>query len=290
MFFFNVLLYSVVNPYDCCKGIYGKEECLLQNSQFSDDETMCFWDADASAINELRNMTSFDNITIVDECFFREPSSHGSILISVAGISVILSIPVLFFFEFVILNVLRHPTRNDGKVHSDNGLDELPELPLPTKQKTLSHYLLSECTRLKRLAGFSDDIDETEEEKDQVANMFETRDQLIQFICNLHAYRSKLSPGVAAEFDSRWGFSPKDVKAFMVFMKKFYKEKDNHDISATNATLFTSTNIKLRPSSFSNMSFHSHCTFRRVFETCGMTLSVPRREFLLKLITFPIRI
>jgi hypothetical protein len=96
--FFSALLYNISDPDDGSCETYGSEEtCLHEPSQFSSQDTKCYWRGTGDDID-------------VGKCRFKEASSSAMTVIYVSMMSAILAVPFIFLLEYVVMDVLCRPT------------------------------------------------------------------------------------------------------------------------------------------------------------------------------------
>jgi hypothetical protein len=96
--FFSAVLYNISDPDDSsCDDYKSEGMCLRESSQFSSQDTKCYWRGEGGGSEEGR-------------CQFKEPNNSALTVVYVATMSALLSVPFLIIFEYVIINVLCRPT------------------------------------------------------------------------------------------------------------------------------------------------------------------------------------
>ena len=231
--FFNILLNDATNPVDTfCNEIHSKYDCLDRKSIFAASESMCYWDMGADALNNSTNSS-----ILLQECYLRKPANNGIAVCSIAAVAALLSVPFILIMEVVVGNILRYPTR---QYHSHKINDEELISPEHGGFDIEENHSGNLCMNKFSICEF--------EKISDIELKFAARDELIQLICDLHAYKKQnFQNEIISEFDARWGYTTADLVEFLDHMKYFYGQKissDDRNIHGIGEDIIVGKSIK----------------------------------------------
>jgi hypothetical protein len=129
-------------------------------------------------------------------------------VLTVAAISGMLSIPIVMLLEFIVVFMLCHPMTALSKVVPTSLLEERGVMGMQGARKTFTEQLYGRWKR-RRVC--------TEREARLV---FDVCMDLRQLVFDLKQYRKKLKPRDVNDFDSRWGFSGTEIDNFLSEIEK----------------------------------------------------------------------
>ena len=159
--FFNALLYNISAPDDGSCDVHDSETaCLSESSQFSSHDTKCYWKDDM--------------------CRFKEPSDSAVAVIYVAMMSAILCVPFLVILEYIVIDVLSHPTAVYAKTH-----------PVMSARS----HVANGATILQ--------------------SMEKANDALEEFVFRLSEYLHSLSFHERSEMEALWGLTLHDLETYI---------------------------------------------------------------------------
>ena len=159
--FFNALLYNISAPDDGSCDVHDSETaCLSESSQFATQDTKCYWKDDV--------------------CRFKEPSDSAVAVIYVAMMSAILCVPFLVILEYIVIDVLSHPTAVYAKTH-----------PVMSARS----HVANDATILESI---------------EKANVV-----LEEFVIQLNEYFCSLSFHERSEMEASWGLTLHDLETYI---------------------------------------------------------------------------
>ena len=217
IFFHSVIISGMEVKRQHCEGYSHEMDCLREESMFSSDVSMCYWE-----------MTS-------QTCRFREARRDANLLLIMAAISGLLCLPFSILMEVIVIQLLCKPLR---KSHAIAPLDdeEIEETWSPNDIR---------------------DLKNPKKRGQQLALSNETRRSVTfevkQLVLDLSLFRSALSTEDAARFDAHWGFCEHDLATFLEQVKDESCVYPQSDASYSNSDEVAVTKKSSISRCFSNL-------------------------------------
>jgi hypothetical protein len=194
MVFLNTLLFNWVRlDESVCGRFKSAVSCLAEPSKLAFDKPMCYWD---------------DSSTLSSNCVPSLPSSDGDLVLTTVAISALLSIPVVFLLEVIVIRVLCRPVQSLKQVVPafmlKEGLREAVGFSERSKRSVL-------CRKWKSSVGVSigDDL------------INEISMDVRQLAFDIQQHRKKLKPKNLSIFDARWGLTGTNLTEFLLEIENY---------------------------------------------------------------------
>ena len=202
MVFLNTLLFNWLRvDSGRCSQFESVAECLEEPSKYAFFKPMCFWDREME-------LSGGANSTALNYCLHTVPTSKGDLVLTVAAISGLLSIPIVMFVEIIVVYFLGRPILKSDQVLPSTLLDDRHLSSMKSGNESCGSCLCKFRNRIK--------VD-VEERARLAQDIFE---DVRQLLFDLKNYRKQIKSRHVRDFDSRWGFSGDEIDFFLSEIEK----------------------------------------------------------------------
>jgi len=195
--FLQAVMYNITNPDDgSCKSHIMEETCVAETSDFAYGESKCYW--------VQGNQKGL--------CYFREPENSLEVVVFIAILCAVISIPIVVFIDNIIKKILaakmtrpetssslRRSAAARSSPDSTSGLVPDPKASPDSlrRGKMLAHSPMIKRRSVTGSLGFLS----------YGTNLSTTlQEDLGSCVTKLRAYRATLTGDAQIEFDTMWGF------------------------------------------------------------------------------------